>query len=78
MPGNIRRYRIKSIERVLRELYILKSLGVEYVYLEDDSLFAKKHRAYDLMKMVKETGLKLLNVNGINLCHLSREKRSRL
>lgn len=70
LPGNIRRYRIKSIDRVMQELDILKNLGAEYVYLEDDSLFAKKQRAYDLMKMVKETGLHLLDVNGINLCHL--------
>jgi radical SAM superfamily enzyme YgiQ (UPF0313 family) len=70
VTGNIRRYRTKSIERVMRELDILKRLGTEYVYLEDDSLFAKKQRAYDLMKMVKETGLELLDVNGINLCHL--------
>jgi anaerobic magnesium-protoporphyrin IX monomethyl ester cyclase len=57
-------------DRVMQELDILKNLGTEYVYLEDDSLFAKKQRAYDLMKMVKETGLNLLDVNGINLCHL--------
>lgn len=70
LSGNIRRYRTKSIERVMRELALLKDLGAEYIYLEDDSLFAKKQRAYDLMKMVRETGLELLDVNGINLCHL--------
>lgn len=76
IAGNMRKYRLKSIDRVLKELHTLKDLGVEYVYLEDDSLFAKKRRAYDLMKMVKETGLKLLNVNGINLCHLLIRKNN--
>jgi anaerobic magnesium-protoporphyrin IX monomethyl ester cyclase len=76
MAGNIRRYRMKSIDRVMRELDTLKNLGAEYIYLEDDSLFAKKQRAYDLMKMVKETGLELLDVNGINLCHLLTRSNS--
>ena len=70
LSGNIRQLRLKSIDRVLDELGILRNLGVEYVYLEDDSLFAKKKRAYNLLKLVKDSGLKLLNVNGINLCHL--------
>jgi len=67
---------MKSIDRVMKELDVLKNLGVQYIYLEDDSLFAKKQRAYDLMKMVRQTGLNLLNVNGINLCHLLVRKES--
>jgi anaerobic magnesium-protoporphyrin IX monomethyl ester cyclase len=57
---------------VLRELDILKNLGVEYVFFEDDSLFAKKKRAYSLFNHVREMGLKLLDVNGINICHLQQ------
>ena len=70
LTGDIAKLRFKSIDRVLAELQTLKDLGVEYVYFEDDSLFAKKKRAYDMFNLVKEMGLQLLDVNGINICHL--------
>jgi radical SAM superfamily enzyme YgiQ (UPF0313 family) len=70
--GDIGSFRVKSIDRVIRELDILKNLGVEYVFFEDDSLFAKKKRAYSLFKHVREMGLRLLDVNGINICHLQQ------
>ena len=63
---------MKSIDRVIRELELLKSLGVEYVFFEDDSLFAKKKRAYRLFELVKAMGMKLLDVNGINIAHLQK------
>lgn len=75
LSGNIKRFRMKSIPRVIKELETLKALGVEYVFLEDDSLFAKKNRAYELMRIVKEVGLNLLNVNGINICHLLKRNQ---
>ena len=37
------------------------------IFFEDDSLFAKKKRAYTLLRLVAEMKLKLLNVNGINI-----------
>jgi anaerobic magnesium-protoporphyrin IX monomethyl ester cyclase len=70
--GELGKYRMKSIGRVLEELSILASLGVEYVFFEDDSLFAKKKRAYELFQFVREMGLQLADVNGINLCHLQK------
>jgi anaerobic magnesium-protoporphyrin IX monomethyl ester cyclase len=70
--GHIGAFRVKSVERVYREFELLKSLGVEYVFIEDDSLFAKKKRAFEIFRMVRGLGLKLLDVNGINLCHLHR------
>ena len=42
------------IDRVLLELQTMKDLGVKYVYFEDDSLFAKKKRAYTLFRAVAE------------------------
>jgi len=36
--------RYKSFERVMHEVAILKSLGVDKIYIEDDSLLAKKAR----------------------------------
>lgn len=70
LSGNIGGLRVKSIDRVMAEFQTLKDLGVEYVFIEDDSLLAKKRRAYQLFSMLDELGMKLLDVNGINLCHL--------
>ena len=61
-----------TLDRVVQALEILKGLGVEYVFFEDDSLFAKKRRAFQLFDLVKDMGLQLLDVNGINVCHLYR------
>ena len=73
--GPLGNFRVKSIDRVLQELQMLKDLGVEYVYFEDDSLFAKKKRAYKLFELVAEMGLHLSDVNGINICHLQRNNK---
>ncbi len=72
VSGNIGKYRLKSIDRVIRELDFLKNLGVEYVFFEDDSLFAKKKRAYKLFDLVKSMEMKLLDVNGINIAHMQK------
>lgn len=68
--GAIGNFRMKSIDRVLRELQTMKDLGAEYIFFEDDSLFAKKKRAYTLFGKVAEMGLHLSDVNGINIVHL--------
>jgi radical SAM superfamily enzyme YgiQ (UPF0313 family) len=70
--GALGNFRVKSIDRVLKELQTLKDLGVQYVFFEDDSLFAKKKRAYTLFKLIAEMGLDLSDVNGINICHLQK------
>lgn len=67
--GRIGQLRLKSIDRVVQELEILTGLGVEYVFFEDDSLFAKKKRAHALFELVKDYGLTLIDVNGVNICH---------
>jgi anaerobic magnesium-protoporphyrin IX monomethyl ester cyclase len=71
LSGNIGRFRVKSIERVVHELEVLKGLGAEQIFLEDDSLFAKKARAIELFRIIQHMGFELLDVNGVNLCHLS-------
>jgi anaerobic magnesium-protoporphyrin IX monomethyl ester cyclase len=68
--SHIGAFRIKSEERVYREFEILKGLGVEHIFIEDDSLFAKKRRAFEIFGLVKGMGFNLLDVNGINVCHL--------
>lgn len=78
VAGPLGELRLKSIDRVMLELQTLKDLGVKYVYFEDDSLFAKKKRAYTLFKGVAEMGLDLSDVNGINVCHLQKNVGDRL
>jgi len=70
--GDIAQLRLKSVDRVLRELETLKNLGVEYVFFEDDSLLAKKKRVRELFALTRQMGLTLLDVNGINLCHFQK------
>ena len=78
VAGPLGELRLKSIDRVLLELQTMKDLGVKYVYFEDDSLFAKKKRAYTLFRAVAEMGLDLSDVNGINVCHLQKNVGDRL
>jgi radical SAM superfamily enzyme YgiQ (UPF0313 family) len=70
IAGPIGTYRVKSDERVLDELEIMKQLGIKQVYIEDDSLFGRKKRAIRLLKKMRDTGVAILNVNGVNLIHL--------
>ncbi len=65
-----RGYRIKSDERVLTEIGILKDLGVEYIYIEDDTFFGYEKRAIRLLNKMKNNGVKFINVNGLNVSHL--------
>lgn len=78
VAGSVGNYRTKSIDRVLTELQTLKDLGAQYIFFEDDSLFAKKKRAYTLFKSVAEMGLHLSDVNGINIVHLLKNYGGRL
>jgi radical SAM superfamily enzyme YgiQ (UPF0313 family) len=76
--GPLGTFRTKSVGRVLEELDILKSLGARYIFFEDDSLFAKKPRAYELFRKVESMGLDLSDVNGINIVHLLKNFGGRL
>ena len=72
--GAIGRFRIKSDERVKKELYILKDkIGAKQVFIEDDSLFGMKRRAIRLLKKIVGLGLDLLDVNGVNTIHLVKK-----
>lgn len=68
--GNIGRFRVKSIARVLDEAHTLRSLGVEYVFIEDDSLLAKRARAMEIFEGLSGLGLKFADINGVNIAHL--------
>jgi len=74
LTGPIGRFRIKSDERVIQELQILKDLGVKQVFIEDDSIFGMKKRGIRLIKKVVGMGLEILDVNGINIIHMIKPK----
>jgi len=74
ISGEIGRFRIKSDERVKKELSILKNeIGVKQVFIEDDSIFGMKKRAIRLLKNIVGFGLDLLDVNGVNIIHLVKK-----
>ncbi len=76
--GGIGKFRLKSVERTLEELQTLRDLGAEYVFFEDDSLLAKKKRAMRLFKEAGKMGLKLADVNGVNIVHLLKNDGTKL
>jgi len=73
LSGSIGRFRIKSNERVLAELDNLKAIGVDQVFVEDDTLFGMKRRAIDLLRMIKGANLDIIDVNGVNVIHLFKK-----
>lgn len=78
ITGNIGKFRYQSEERVEKEMTQLKHLGVQYVFIEDDSLLAKKKRALSIFRMLIKFGFELGDVNGVNLSHLFIKQDGRL
>ena len=76
--GYIGKFRFQSEARVEREMLSIKALGAEDVYIEDDSLLAKKKRALNIFKMLIKFGFRLGDVNGINLSHLHKNEGGRI
>lgn len=70
ITGDIGRFRYQSVNRVEQEIMAIEELGADYIYIEDDSLLAKKKRALDIFKMLIKYNKKLGDVNGVNLSHL--------
>lgn len=66
--------RLKSIDRVMMEISVLRSLGVKKLYFEDDSLLAKKARVKDIFEKLQLAGLQMAGMNGVNLVHFSGKK----
>jgi anaerobic magnesium-protoporphyrin IX monomethyl ester cyclase len=78
ITGSIGTFRFQSEGRVEREIIAIKELGVEYIYIEDDSLLAKKKRALNIFKMLIKYGFKLGDVNGVNLSHLHKNQGGKI
>jgi anaerobic magnesium-protoporphyrin IX monomethyl ester cyclase len=76
--GAIGSFRVKSLERVVAELELLKGLGAEYIFVEDDSLLAKKKRIIDIFRALRGMNLKFADVNGVNIVHLFTNVGGRL
>ncbi len=74
--GDIGALRIKSVERVIEEVMILKRLGVSRLYFEDDSLLAHKKRVEQIFSRVAGLGLSIADVNGVNLVHFLKRDKS--
>lgn len=78
LSGGIGRYRMKSVERVREEIGILKNLGIERLFFEDDSLLANLKRVREIFYATKEFGLELADVNGVNLAHLFKNDQGKI
>jgi radical SAM superfamily enzyme YgiQ (UPF0313 family) len=77
--GDASKLRMKSFERVMQEVDLIKSLGAEYLFFEDDSLLAKKDRIKTIFKALTDKNLKIIDVNGVNLAHFFvRDKNKEL
>lgn len=76
LMGNIGRFRYQSVERVEKEIIAMDELGANYIYIEDDSLLARKKRAWDIFKMLIKYKKRLGDVNGVNLSHLHKNDGS--
>jgi anaerobic magnesium-protoporphyrin IX monomethyl ester cyclase len=72
LSGPVGRFRVKSDERVLAEIDALKSLGVQDVFIEDDSLLGDKRRGLRLLRKIQGAGVAICDLNGINVIHLLR------
>lgn len=70
IAGPIGKYRVKSDDRVLAELEVLKNLGIRKLFIEDDSLLGQKRRSLRLLEKIRGAGFDILDVNGINVVHL--------
>jgi anaerobic magnesium-protoporphyrin IX monomethyl ester cyclase len=68
--GDIANLRLHSLPRIEEELDTLKRLGVNYVYINDDSFLAKKERVFAVLAALRRYAFKLADVNGVNIIHL--------
>ncbi|MEV6692206.1 radical SAM protein [Micromonospora sp. NPDC051196] len=70
LSGPTGKFRIKSDDRVLDEIAMLKGLGVENIFIEDDSLLGDKKRGLRLLRKIQGAGMNICDLNGINIIHL--------
>ena len=78
LAGYLGKFRYQSEERVEREMATIKEIGAKFVYIEDDSMLAKKKRALNIFRMLMKFGFKLGGVNGVNLSHLHKNEGGKI
>jgi radical SAM superfamily enzyme YgiQ (UPF0313 family) len=78
VSNDIARWRPHSLRRVEDELWRLKDLGAKYIFVEDDSFLAKKARAFELMRIIKDASLTIADVNGVNIVHCLKNNNGQL
>ena len=76
--GDIGKFRVHSVDRVVEEFKVLKELGVKYLYINDDSLLAKKKRAYEIFDKLRSFDFRLADINGINIVHFFKKHKGKL
>jgi len=75
LSGDIGDLRLKSVPRVLAEIEQLRALGVQKLFIEDDSLLAKKGRVKEIFTAIRNFGLTIADVNGVNLVHFYKNSK---
>jgi radical SAM superfamily enzyme YgiQ (UPF0313 family) len=73
VAGNIGGLRLKSVGRVVDEIQSLKDLNTECIFIEDDSLLAKKRRSIEIFNALQGEDVNLIDVNGVNIAHMVRK-----
>ncbi|MBY0586740.1 B12-binding domain-containing radical SAM protein [bacterium] len=68
--GDIGDLRLHSVERVADELDHLHGLGVDTIFINDDSFLAKKARVFQILDRLRKYNFTLADVNGVNIAHL--------
>jgi anaerobic magnesium-protoporphyrin IX monomethyl ester cyclase len=76
--GDIAGLRVHSLPRIERELDRLRGLGVQYIYINDDSFLAKKDRVRSILRALRRYDFGIADVNGVNVIHLFRRRHGRL
>jgi radical SAM superfamily enzyme YgiQ (UPF0313 family) len=76
--GDIGKFRVHSVDRVVEEFKVLKELGIKYLYINDDSLLAKKKRAFEIFDKLRSFDFRLADINGINVIHFFKKHKGKL
>jgi radical SAM superfamily enzyme YgiQ (UPF0313 family) len=68
--GEIGDLRLHSVDRVAEELAHLHGMGVDTIFINDDSFLAKKARVFQILEKLQRYHFTLADVNGVNIAHL--------
>ncbi|MBQ09515.1 MAG: B12-binding domain-containing radical SAM protein [Gammaproteobacteria bacterium] len=75
--GKIGSFRVHSVERIKNEFVKLKDIGVNYLYINDDSFLTNKKRVFNILKILNNYSFKLADVNGVNIINLFKRKNGK-